>query len=129
MKIWYKKQLFIILGAALLFVLGVGATIFLGFTLAPDIISYTVSTNEAVPESASVGEKCVYRSFSQISGDGPFEIKCTDENIYIFKDEVRLYRINAPLCRFTSQDVSLMRQGIYAHSLSELYELVQYLES
>jgi len=124
-----KKKLFTTICAVFLFSLAVTAAIISGFALAPDIVSYSVSTQDALYDTSEQTEKCQYRSFSEITDDGPFEIRCIGENIYILKNNSYLYRIKAPLERFTASDVSTMREGITLQNRTELSELVQNLES
>lgn len=129
MKTKDKKKLFTTICAVFLFSLAVTAAIISGFALAPDIVSYSVSTKESYPDTSEQTEKCLYKSFSEITEEGPFEIKCVGKNIYVLENNSFLYRIKAPLERFTAADVSAMREGITLQNRTELSELVQNIES
>ncbi len=129
MKTKDKKKLFTTICTVFIFSLAVAVAIISGFALAPDIISYSVSTKESVPNTSGQTEKCLYSRFSEITDDGPFEIRCIGKNIYVLKNNSYLYRINAPLERFTAADVSIMREGITLQNRTKLSELVQNLES
>lgn len=129
MKKTNNRRLFTSVAAPILFTLAVCAAIVSGFAFAPDLVSYTVSTKESVSDKISAAQKCLYNDYSEIVGDGPFEIRCEKENIYVFKDNVRLYRIKTPLERLTGADVSRMHDGIIIQTSPELYELIQHIES
>ena len=129
MKFTEKNKHYKVAVIALTFALAITVTILLGLSAAPAFVSYSVSTSDTVSDTSATGDNCLYREFSQIKSDGPFEIRCEDQNIYIFDGDKRLYKIKATLDRFTLSDVNLMQQGFSAQNLSELCEIVQYMES
>ena len=113
--------------------LGIVLTILLATKFIPDAVSYTLSVSEG---SASEGEaeetdknSAFYRSLYSISENGPFRILAEDENLFVFCDEKRLYRIGARFSDFPESDRSVISSGIDIADKAALFEIVGYLES
>ena len=112
--------------------LGIVLTILLATEFIPDAVSYTLSVSEnSVSESEAEDSKnsAVYRNLYSISENGPFRILAEGENIFVFCDEKRLYRIGARFSDFPESDRSVIFTGIDIADKATLFEIVGYLES
>ena len=111
--------------------LGIVVTILLVSEFIPDAVSYTLSVSEkSLSEIQDSGNSsAVYRNLYSISEDGPFRILAEGENIFIFYDEKRLYRINARFSDFPESDRNVISSGIDIADKSALFEIVGYMES
>lgn len=72
----------------------------------------------------------IYDSAYEIESDGPFQIRLEGENLYVYENEIALYRINASLADLSESDLARVCGDIYEfQSKRELIEKVEYMES
>ncbi len=123
------KIAFMSLGCISACILIVAVIIFL-----PDFVSYEEKDNSKNivmnTSSEKVGDKMVkYKVPEEITEKPPFVIKNDEDNIYVYKQEERLYSVKARLSDFPDGDVTLINKGIVADSFSQLCEIISYMES
>ena len=100
----------------------------------PNYIYYSVKqdtvTNTAkVNTTDTPSDEILFRELSGIDTDGPFTVKSSNDGIFVFCGEKKLYRIKTDLSSLPYQDKEKIRSGIVAKSKAELYETVYCLES
>lgn len=107
-----------------------GAGMLLLSRLIPDAISYTASVTESsVAADESEDPPSLYDSLYVIRENGPYTILAEGQDIYVFSQGTRLYRIKAKLSEFPASDSDAIISGIEICDRVSLYEIAEYLES
>lgn len=100
----------------------------------PGLVSYKEKENitpavEALNEQRTSEKVPQYKKIEQITQDAPFVITNDEQDIFVYKDGTKLYRIKASLHDFPDGDVRAIGEGIVIETKMQLFEFVSYLES
>lgn len=107
---------------------------FFAVKLLPGAVSYRISENDSANEAgiivkASDSINAVYEQISSVPEKNEYIIKNKNDEIYVFCENIPLYKIKAKISDFPANDVFLLKSGMKIPSKEELCEIVGYMES
>ena len=100
----------------------------------PDIVSYTVKESDEKDSIDTnnidkIHDERLYSDISGIEAEGPFTVKSSNGDVFVFIGDKKLYRIKTDFSCLPQGDREKIVGGITANSREELFETVCFLES
>ncbi len=110
------------------------AAFVLGLKTIPKHISFAQATDltqalETLNEQKDNASFAMFKHLSEITQAAPYIIKSNGQDIFVCKDDKKLYKVNALLSDFPAADKLAIDNGILVESRQMLFEIISFLES